>query len=105
MIQARAVCAFGVGNTPFLMLMLPIFNPYGVGWSWGCRVFATDIQSLRDIFSFAAASYLSLRVQLHQFESAFIFAQLLRAFYSVPTTYKSPTDTVSNVHFCLRACR
>jgi hypothetical protein len=40
-------------------------------------VFATDIQSLRDIFSFAAASYLSLRVQLHQFESAFKFAHLL----------------------------
>jgi hypothetical protein len=37
----------------------------------GCRVSATDIQSLRDIFSFAAASYLSLRVQLHQFESVF----------------------------------
>jgi hypothetical protein len=54
-----------------------MFNPYGVGWSWGCRVFATDIQSLRDIFSFAAASYLSLRVQLHQFESAFKFAHLL----------------------------
>jgi hypothetical protein len=30
--------------------MLPMFNPYGVGWSWGCRVFATDIQSLRDFF-------------------------------------------------------
>jgi hypothetical protein len=56
-----------------------MFNPYGVGWSWGCRVFATDIQSLRDIFSFAAASYLSLRVQLHQFESAFKFAHLLTA--------------------------
>jgi hypothetical protein len=41
-------------------------------------VFATDIQSLRDIFSFAAASYLSLRVQLHQFESALKFAQLLK---------------------------
>jgi hypothetical protein len=54
-----------------------MFNPYGVGWSWGCRVFATDIQSLRDIFSFAAASYLSLPVQLHQFESAFKFAHLL----------------------------
>jgi hypothetical protein len=63
-----------VGTTHFLML--PMFNPYGVGWSWGCRVSATDIQSLRDIFSFAATSYLSLRVrrrcmQLHQFESAF----------------------------------
>jgi hypothetical protein len=31
----------------------------------------TDVNPLRDIFSFAATSYLSLRVQLYQFESAF----------------------------------
>jgi hypothetical protein len=65
-----------------------MFNPYGVGWSWGCRVSATDIQSLRDIFSFAAASYLSLRVQLHQFESAFKFAHLLKYLGSLKRKFK-----------------
>jgi hypothetical protein len=40
MIQARAVCAFGVGNTPFLMLMLPIFNPYGNFFVCCCILFA-----------------------------------------------------------------
>jgi hypothetical protein len=72
-----------------------MFNPYGVGWSWGCRVFATDIQSLRDIFSFAAASYLSLPVQLHQFESAFKYAHLLKSLKIKAINQENPENHVN----------